>query len=244
MSKSSGSERTFNALEAMLVHLHAKEDMHSMANIFRERFSTAAAFFGASTHLLEVCGLKHRDAVLASHITDIARYAAHAEYDDHPQVGCLQLASEYLLTNFMGLKVERFYMLCLNSRGRLMENIFLQEGTLDGTLFDIKRMLAEVVRVEPCAVVLSHNHPMGTLRPSQQDLICTEAAIHALGAIGVPLLDHVIFAGRTPVSIRENGFVPTFAWTNQFPQVSLIHKWLLPPKDPDVNNRKPPRRHK
>ena len=48
----------------------------------------------------------------------------------------------------------------------------------------------------------------------------------------IPLLDHVIIAGRSAVSMRENGFVPTALLTQQRPQSALLRDWLLAPQAP------------
>ena len=88
------------------------------------------------------------------------------------------------------------------------------------------------MRVHPAAIVISHNHPGNTLRPSQEDIDCTHELLHALDAVGIPLLDHIIIAGRSAVSMRENGFVPTALWMKQKPQSALLRDWLLAPKAP------------
>ena len=107
-----------------------------------------------------------------------------------------------------------------------------QEGTLDGALFSLKHVLSELMRVHPAAIVISHNHPGNTLRPSQADVDCTRELLRALDAVEIPLLDHVIIAGRSAVSMRENGFVPTALWMKQKPQSALLRDWLLPPEAP------------
>ena len=89
-------------------------------------------------------------------------------------------------------------------------------------------MLAELVRVNPCAVILSHNHPGRTLRPSQADVDCTMEALRALTAVGVPLLDHVIIAGDRAVSLRANGYIPAGLWLAQNPQHRQLRLWLEP----------------
>ena len=56
--------------------------------------------------------------------------------------------------------------------------------------------------------------------------------LRALDAVEIPLLDHIVIAGRSAVSMRENGFVPTALWMKQQPQSALLRDWLLPPEAP------------
>ena len=226
------SDRAFDALDGLLGHMHPKQDMHAVVGRLRENYASADALFAVSPHMLEQAGLHPHDALLLSKLPELNRHMALARFGEHPRLNRLALASDYLVANFHGLKVERFYMLCLDVRGRLMERVFLQEGTLDGALFSLKHVLSELMRVHPAAVVISHNHPGNTLRPSQEDVDCTQELLRALTVVGIPLLDHVIIAGRTAVSMRENGFVPTALWMKQKPQSALLRDWLLPPEAP------------
>ena len=226
------SDRAFDAIEGLLSHMHPKQDAHALTDGLRKSYASADALFAVSPHMLERAGLHAHDALLLSKLPELSRHIALARFGEHPRLNRFSIASDYLAASFHGLKVERFYMLCLDVRGRLMERVFLQEGTLDGALFSLKHVLSELMRVHPAAIVISHNHPGNTLRPSQADVDCTRELLRALDAVEIPLLDHVIIAGRSAVSMRENGFVPTALWTQQRPQSALLRDWLLAPQAP------------
>lgn len=231
--------RMFRDIEGMLNHRHIHQDSKPFADTLQSRFATAEALFSASAYTLERLGLHPHDALLVSQIPALARYVAHTRYGNHPQVGRLPLAAAYLRTNFIGLQVEEFYLLCIDARGRLMENVFLNRGIEDRALFDLHQVLANVMRVSPNAVVISHNHPGGTLRPSQDDIQCTYDLIEALSTVGIPLLDHVIIAGGEAVSMRENGFIPASVWIDQKSENKLLINWLSD-KDMPKSSEPPP----
>lgn len=222
------NERAFRAIEALLARLHPREDAHALTESLRAQFVSADALFRAGGHMLERAGLRPADALLLSRLPELSRCMQRERFARRPRLDRLCLAADYLTANFHAFQVERFYMLCLDARGRLKERVFLQEGTSDSALFSLKAMLAEVVRVDPRAVILSHNHPGRTLRPSQEDLDCTLAALRALTVVGVPMLDHVIVAGERAVSLRQNGFIPARQWLNQQPENRLLRLWLEP----------------
>ena len=226
------SDRAFAAIEGLLASMHPREDNHARMEELKSHYGSADALFAVSPHMLERAELRPNDALLLSKLPELNRHMALSRFGAHPRLHRLSLASDDLVANFHGLKVERFYMLCLDIRGRLMERVFLQEGTLDGALFSLKHVLAELMRVHPAAIVISHNHPGNTLRPSQADIDCTRELLRALDAVEIPLLDHIIIAGRSAVSMRENGFVPTALWMKQKPQSALLRDWLLAPQAP------------
>ena len=231
-SARSRSDRAFDAIEGLLDCMHPKEDARARMDALKSHYASADALFAVAPHMLERAELRPNDALLLSKLPELNRHIALSRFGAHPRLHRLSLASDYLVANFHGLKVERFYLLCLDIRGRLMERVFLQEGTLDGALFSLKHVLSELMRVHPAAIVISHNHPGNTLRPSQEDVDCTRELLRALDAVEIPLLDHVIIAGRSAVSMRENGFVPTALWMKQKPQSALLRDWLLAPQAP------------
>lgn len=239
-SARSRSDRAFDAIEGLLDCMHPKEDAHARMNALKSHYASADALFAVAPHMLERAELRPNDALLLSKLPELNRHIALSRFGAHPRLHRLSLASDYLVANFHGLKVERFYLLCLDIRGRLMERVFLQEGTLDGALFSLKHVLSELMRVHPAAALISHNHPGNTLRPSQEDIDCTLDLLRALDAVGIPLLDHIIVAGQSAVSMRENGFVPTALWARQQPQSALLRNWLCPVEE--GSPAKPPKR--
>ena len=114
------SDRAFEAVEALLRHMHPRKDVSAQMDGLRESFASADALFAASGHMLERNGMQAHDALLLSKLPELNRHMALARFGEHPRLNRLALASDYLVANFHGLKLERFYMLCLDVRGRLM----------------------------------------------------------------------------------------------------------------------------
>lgn len=233
------NELLFAEIEKTLARIRPKQDTPALMKTLRERFVTPDALLSASPHLLEIVGLHPHDALLISSIPDITRYIERASFKKSFRLSRLENAGKYLVSNFNGYQMERFYVLHLDTRGRLIANTLLHEGTADQSLFPLKKMLAEVSRLSSKAVILSHNHPGGTLRPSQEDIDCTISALRALTVVGVPMLDHVIVADRSAVSLRQNGFLPDAMWLEQAPENRMLRNYLLPPdENPPVPRRK------
>ena len=228
-------ERIFQIIEDMLDHRHPRQKHKELVDVLRSRFPTAIALLQAEPFLLEQCGVHPHDALWIAQLTTIARITEQDGFKKHPYLARLNLVSDFLMAYYRLRTVERFYMVCLNKLGKLKELILLQEGTADGTLFDLSKLLKHIIRVKPRAVILSHNHPGGTLRPSNADIECTQAVLMALTTIGVPLLDHIIVTNTRAVSMRENAFIPTCVWMNQNPEDIYLRRWLDQDKDPSIN---------
>lgn len=219
--------QAFEAALSVLGHIHKNEDMSSLSAEIALRFGSANAMFAADRHIWEQMGLRPNDALLMSRICEISRFADQSYYSRHPRLNTLQHAVNYLIANYRSLQVERFYMLCLDKRGCLKEKVFLYEGTVDCTLLNLHKMLREAVRISPAAVILSHNHPGGTMHASEDDVSSTKEAMRALSTIGIPILDHLIIAGDRGISMRLNGYIPEEEWLNQQPDSKMLASWTL-----------------
>lgn len=219
------NRQAFGALTELLNHVHSRSDMTPLVTQLEERFLTAYSLFSADSLLLERAGMEPRDALLVSKMQELNRYMEGVSAEK-PKLDTLEAASQYLIRTMSTLNVEQFHLLCLDARGRLARRVILEEGTEDAALFSLKDVITNVVRYSPNALILAHNHPRRTLRPSQEDLSCTLRAIQVLKALGVPLLDHVIVAGKNAVSIRGNRFLPAQDWLRQAPENRLLRGWL------------------
>jgi DNA repair protein RadC len=74
----------------------------------------------------------------------------------------------------------------------------------------IPRLVVEAaLRHKAARVVFAHNHPGGSARPSDDDVEVTNVLCRALGAIGIPVVDHVIVAGPKTFSFAEAGMLPS-----------------------------------
>ena len=220
------SEDMFQLLDQLLQLSRRENRKEHPIEGLRSCFESPFSLLAADRQILESCGLHPGDALLLSQLTDLARCCRTGMFPRQPLLNRARPAAQYLCAHTFCLPVERFYALCLDRQGRLMELLQLNEGTEDGALLSIRRLLCEVMRVQPCAIVLGHNHPAGTLSPSQEDIDCTQSVIQALSCIGIPVLDHLILTRNAAVSLRANAYIPEIRWLQQSPGSALLREWL------------------
>jgi DNA repair protein RadC len=108
--------------------------------------------------------------------------------------------------------VERFQVLLLNTRRRLILADKLSQGTLDSLLVHARDVFRSAIAANAAAVVLAHNHPSGDPTPSESDIKVTRDLIRAGQLLKIEVLDHVIVGRATQerskdyVSLRELGY--------------------------------------
>ncbi len=114
----------------------------------------------------------------------------------------------------VGLEVEKFWVLCLNRKNRLLRCVEVSSGTATAALAHPREVFREAVRASAAAIVCVHNHPSGDPAPSSADLQITRQLREAAKAVDIDLLDHVILGrlaadpvGRGYFSFRESGLI-------------------------------------
>lgn len=111
-----------------------------------------------------------------------------------------------------GLAVEKFWVLCLNRKNRLIRRHEVTSGTASSSLVHPREVFREAIRLSASAVICVHNHPSGDPAPSAADIQVTRQLREAARAVDIDLLDHVIVgsrgadpAGRGYYSFRDAG---------------------------------------
>lgn len=87
---------------------------------------------------------------------------------------------------------EEFHALLLNSRNRVIREVFVTRGLLDTALVHPREVFRPAVSEGAAGVILVHNHPSGDPTPSAEDRAVTRQLASAGRAVGIPVLDHVI----------------------------------------------------
>ncbi len=220
------NERLYNAIENTLAHMHKRVSPKGQMEVLRNRYPSPTFMLESNTYMLTRVGLTRLDAFYYTAIPGLARRSAKDAFGTKPKLNKVSLMAEYLKSYFIGIHIECFYLICLDRSGRLIDSILLQKGTTDRAPFYLKQMLSVAVQKESRAIVLCHNHPGGTLKPSKEDVVCTLQALKAMQATGVALLDHIIIAGKNAVSMRECGLISSKVWSSQNPSSPLLRYWL------------------
>lgn len=103
---------------------------------------------------------------------------------------------------------ERFIVAYLNRSNRLIGVYQLSEGGICGTVADPRLILATGLKIAATGLILSHNHPSGSLRPSKQDEVLTTKIKQAALLMDIQLLDHLIITpDGTYYSFADEGML-------------------------------------
>lgn len=128
---------------------------------------------------------------------ELGRRALAREAGDRPQFRSALDLVQYLMPLYGGHRVERFGVLLLDSRLRLIRAAILATGSADGVVVEPRDVYREALLASATHVVAFHNHPSGDPWPSTADRLVTLRLMQSGQTLGIPLMDHIILgAGR------------------------------------------------
>lgn len=100
---------------------------------------------------------------------------------------------------------ECFYLLLLNNQNKLIKDIRLFEGTINESIVYPRRVLEEVFKHHANTLIIAHNHPGQSLKPSTNDIQLTIRLKTLCDLVQINLLDHIIVTIGNYYSLKENG---------------------------------------
>ncbi|UWX54298.1 JAB domain-containing protein [Maribacter litopenaei] len=104
---------------------------------------------------------------------------------------------------------ESFKVLLLNNNNKVNGIFELSRGGISGTVVDIRILFAVTLKSLSVAMILAHNHPSGTLRPSEADKQITQKIKKAAEFFDIRVLDHIILSPLEEdyFSFADNGIL-------------------------------------
>jgi len=199
-------------LELLLFHAVPRIDTNPLAHKLIQRFGSLSAVLEADPKdLASVEGVGENAAAFLSMIPPVTRRYFHdrVKHSRKP-LNTSEAAAEYLVPLMAGRSEEVFYVICLDSQLRVLYPALISEGTVKDALVHPRHVVESAVRHKAASVILAHNHPSGSAKPSAHDHKLTRNLVQALGGINVHVVDHVIVAGELIYSFSREGTLPVY----------------------------------
>lgn len=136
----------------------------------------------------------------------VARQAIVKRFRRGAALNAPRFVQEYLRITFATLEYEVFCVLLFDTHHRLLSFQQMFRGTLDSAAVFPREVVKEVLKYNAGAVIFAHN-PSGLAEPSVADECITRRLKEALALIDVRVLDHLVVAGTTVVSMAERGWI-------------------------------------
>ena len=105
------------------------------------------------------------------------------------------------------LQHEEFWIIYLNNSNKVLQKNQLSKGGITGTLVDVRLVLKNALENGATSIILAHNHPSGTLKPSEADKQLTQKLKTASESLDIKVLDHLIVTEKAYFSFADENLL-------------------------------------
>jgi DNA repair protein RadC len=134
---------------------------------------------------------------------ELGRRAVVSGGGARPKLSSPQSVGRYLLPLYGGYRVERFGVVLLDGKNRLIRTAILSVGSVDASIAHPREIFREAAIASAASVVVFHNHPSGDPSPSRDDVELTRRLKYSGEVMGIELVDHIILGDGRWYSFRD-----------------------------------------
>ena len=155
--------------------------------------------------LQKIKGIGEKRAVKIAAMFALARRRNESEVIFKNKISKSQDAFEIFHSLMGDLPYEEFWLLLLNRANRVVKKVKISEGGISGTVVDPKKIFQICLEQHATSIILGHNHPSGTVTPSDADNKITKKIKDCGLLLDVAILDHIIVGDDRFYSFADEG---------------------------------------
>lgn len=153
--------------------------------------------------LIKYKGIGEAKAISIIAALEIGRRRKSEAQEEIQSIGSSKAAYDYFLANMADLAHEEFWVLLLNRANKPIDIKMVASGGVSATIVDVKIILKLAIEKLASSIIIAHNHPSGSLIPSDADKEITTKIKNACKLIDIPLLDHIIVTDKGFYSFND-----------------------------------------
>ena len=169
----------------------------------KRAFTSVSVLFLFSNHLIiKIMNTDYRVAEVG------LTYRNRVPKKDRKQILDSYTAYKVLKDNYSDETIdyrETFKVLYMNQGCQVLGCSTISEGGITNTLADVRMILQGALLTNATAMVLAHNHPSGSTRPSRQDDELTSKVVDAARLLDIKVADHIILTSEDFYSYNDEG---------------------------------------
>ena len=157
--------------------------------------------------LMRIKGIGQAKAITITAALEIGRRRQAGSYLQKPILSTSRDFAGYLQSLFQDHSREIFAVAFLNQANKINHMEIVSEGGITGTIADPRVILKKALEENAVSLILCHNHPSGSLKPSRQDEEITKKIKEAAKYFDIKVLDHIIVSETGYFSFADEGIL-------------------------------------
>ncbi|MCZ4319478.1 DNA repair protein RadC [Aequorivita viscosa] len=159
------------------------------------------------SELMEFKGIGEAKAICIAAAMELGRRRRTGEALERKKITSSNSVFEYVQPIIGELPHEEFWILYLNNSNKIIKSAQLSKGGITGTVVDVRLAFKEALQLGAVGIILAHNHPSGTLKPSQADIHLTKKLKTAGDSLDIKVLDHLIITEKAYFSFADENML-------------------------------------
>ena len=195
-------------LELMLFYALPRIDTNKIAHQLIDTFGSLSGVLEADARdLASVPGIGNNAAAYLSMFPDLFRAYHRNRLGERPLIRSIKDACAFAEALLFGKSYEQFYVIWLNTQGRVIHYERLSEGGLSESPVYLNKLAAAALRHHAAKGLVAHNHPGGSVTPSKEDIHTTQRILQALKMLDIELVDHIIVGNDSSFSFQADSLM-------------------------------------
>lgn len=157
--------------------------------------------------LMKIKGIGEAKAITIAAALEIGRRRQGGHLLQRPSIRNSRDAASLLQPLLADQEKEIFCALFLNRANRVLRTEILSHGGINGTLVDPRLLFKKALELDASGLVICHNHPSGSLKPSESDLDLTKKITAGAKILDLNLMDHLIVSQEGYLSFADEGLL-------------------------------------
>lgn len=155
--------------------------------------------------LIETNGIGPAKAVTLQAAFELGRRIRSEKIEKEKHIHSCEDVLEIMQQKIAYLKHEEFWVIYLNQAAKILQIEQIGKGGLTSTTVDIRLIFQKALCCEATNIIVCHNHPSGSTKPSKADILLTCQIEEAANFFNINLMDHIILHKNDFYSFQENG---------------------------------------
>ncbi|MGN6973528.1 RadC family protein [Neisseria sp. P0006.S004] len=179
-----------------------------LARYLLSEFGSLGKLMSADAKTLSACkGMGLASYTQFAVVKEIGRRILGEDLQEQMVLSNPKSVADYLRLHLGHEKIEVSVALLLNRQNQLIAVRELSRGTVAENTVYIREIVKLALDEYADSLILAHNHPGGSARPSESDVQFTERLKQALSLVDITLLDHFIVTAKETCSLLEQGYM-------------------------------------
>jgi len=191
-------------LELLLTFVIQRKDTKQTAKLLLQQYKTISGVCNAPpAELAKVEGIGRKSALLLSFLRDLLATCLREKFERADIISSRRDVEAYLTFLYGYRRDEYVAALFLDSAHHILATEIIAEGTVNQCVLYPRRIIEKALQCGAASLLIAHNHPGGTLKPSESDWQITERLYNVGKLLDLPLIDHVIICREGTVSLLD-----------------------------------------